>query len=250
MTGDEYLRKILAKYVVNTTGARSASQILYPVVQKWGNDYLIDVEYSGSMAKGTGVSIGTDADFFLSLSSTTPGTLADMYNTLYNAVTNAGYTARKQNVSIGVTVNGYSIDLVPGRRQSQHGNDHSLYRRKANTWTQTNIGKHITYVRNSGRIDEIKILKIWRELRGLEFPSFFLEMAVIDSLANARIGNLAVNVFKALEHIRDKITTARYVDPANTDNIISDDCTSTEKAAIKAQAATSRAQRNWEGIVW
>lgn len=250
MTGDEYLTGILQKYAPKTAGAEAAGQIIYPVLAKWGNTYLINAEYSGSHAKGTAISIGTDADIFLSLSSTTSETLAEIFQKLYNAVTNSGYTARKQNVSIGVKVNSYSIDLVPGRRQSQYGNDHSLYRSKANTWTLINVAKHIDYVQGSGRINEIKILKVWRQLHGLEFPSFFLEMTVIDALAYARTGNLAANVLTVLDHIRDKIRTARYIDPANTNNVVSDDCTATEKIAIAAQAANSRAQQSWGVIVW
>jgi hypothetical protein len=250
MTGDEYLVGILQKYAVNTVGAEAAGQSIYPVLKQWGGVYLSSAEFSGSLAKGTGVSIGTDADIFLSLSSSTPGTLANMYLTLYNAVTTSGYTARKQNVSIGLTVNGYSIDLVPGRRQSQCGNDHSIYLSKTSSWTQTNVGKHIAHVQSSSRIDEIKILKVWRQLHGLEFASFFLEMAVIDALAYARVGNLAANVLTVLDHIRDNIKTVRYVDPANTNNVISDDCTATGKNTIAAQAAKSRAQQTWERIVW
>lgn len=250
MTGDEYLTSILQKYAVNTAGAKAAGQAIYPVIERWGNQYLNRAEFSGSLAKGTGISIGTDADIFISISSSTPGTLADMYQTLYNAVTSAGYTARRQNVSIGTTVNGYTIDLVPGRKQSQYGNDHSLYRNKASTWTQTNVTKHIAYVTDSNRINEIKILKVWRQLHKLEFPSFFLEMAVIDALAHARIGNLSENVFAALAHIRDKIRSVRYIDPANTNNVISDDCSVAEKSAIAGQAANSRAQQTWGRIVW
>lgn len=250
MSGNEYLLGILQKYAVNTTGAKAAGQSIYPILEKWGNGYLNKAEFSGSLAKGTGISIGTDADIFLSISSSTPGTLADMYLTLYNTVTSAGYAPRKQNVSIRIIVNGYSIDLVPGRRQSQYGNDHSLYRSKANTWTQTNIENHIAYVKNSGRIDEIKVLKIWRQLHGLEFPSFFLEMTVIDALKYARSGNLAANVLTCLDFIRDNIKTVRYIDPANTNNIISDDSTASEKNTIATQAAKSRAQANWGKIVW
>jgi len=231
--------------------------MIYPVLEKWGNQYLVNASYSGSLAKGTGISASTDADIFLSLSSTTPGTLADMYSTLYNAVTAAGYTARKQDVSIGVTVNGYSIDLVPGRRQSQYGNDHSLYRNRKATWTLTNVDTHVSYVTGSNRISEIRILKLWRlrhglsRLRhGLSISSFHLEMAVIDSLRYARVGNTAANVWQALEHFRDKIETAQYIDPANTNNIVSDDCTRAEKAAIAAKARESLGKRTWEEIVW
>lgn len=250
MNADEYLHGLLQKYIVNVAGAKAAGNTIYPVLEKWGNQYLKNAGFSGSLAKGTGISASTDADIFLSLTSTTPGTLSDMYSSLYNAVTAAGYTARKQDVSIGVTVNGYSIDLVPGRRQSQYGNDHSLYRNRKGTWTQTNVDTHISFVKGSSRVDEIRILKLWRLRHGLSISSFYLELAVIDSLQYARVGNTAANVWRALEHLRDNIETARYVDPANTNNIVSDDCTRAEKAAIAAKASESLGKRTWEEIVW
>ncbi|MEQ1802143.1 MAG: nucleotidyltransferase [Gammaproteobacteria bacterium] len=249
MTGDEYLRGIISKYAVNTTGAKAAGRSIYPILERWGSGYLVSADFSGSIAKGTGVSIGTDADIFLSLSSTAPGTLADMYNSLYNAVTAAGYAARKQDVSLGIQVNGFSVDLVPGRRQSSNGNDHSLYRRKANSWTQTNVATHTAFVSGSGRTEEIRVLKAWRLLNNLVFPSFFLELAVIDSLTYAHHGNLAANVLAALEYLGSNIQTARYIDPANTNNVVSEDCTPTEKASIANAARSARAKRTWEEIV-
>lgn len=250
MTGDEYLQGLLQRYAVNATGAKAAGNMIYPVLKQWGNQFLNNATFSGSLAKGTGISVSTDADIFLSLSSTMPGTLSYMYSSLYKAVTTAGYTARKQDVSIGVSVNGYSIDLVPGRRQSQYGNDHSLYRNRAGTWTQTNINTHISYVTGSNRNNEIKILKLWRLRHGLSISSFYLELAVIDSLHHARVGNIADNVWRVLNNLRDNIETARYIDPANTNNIVSDDYTRAEKAAIAAQAGVSLGKRFWEEIVW
>jgi len=245
-----YLQDILQKYAVNVTGAKAAANTIYPVIQRWGNNYLLKAEFSGSLAKGTGVNIGTDADVFLSVSSNTPGTLADLYNTLYNAVTQSGYVARKQNVSIGTTVNGYKIDLVPGRRQSQYGNDHSLYKSKTASWMQTNCNTHMNYVINSNRIDEIKLAKIWVHLHHLEFPSFYLEMAVIDALKYSAIGDLSNNFWRVLEFFRDSLTSARYIDPANTNNIISDDLSLAQRQAVSNQARLSRNQQNWGGIVW
>lgn len=250
MSGNSYLLDILHKYAVNVTGAEAAGNSIYPVIQQWGNSYLVKTEFSGSLSKGTGISIGTDADIFISVSSTTPGTLADLYGTLYTAVSQAGYVARKQNVSIGITVNGYKIDLVPGRRQSQYGNDHSLYKNKTGSWAQTNIYTHINYVKSSNRINEIKLAKIWRQLHNLDFPSFYLEMAVIDALKYSTVGDLPNNLLKVLDFFRDNITLTRYVDPANTNNIISDDLNATEKMTISNQAMLSRNQKTWGGIVW
>lgn len=250
MSGDTYLRSILGKYAVNVSGAEAAGNTIYPVIENWGSIYFVKAEYSGSLAKGTGVNIGTDADIFISVSSTTPGTLADLYETLFNAVSQSGYAVRKQNVSIGTTVNGYKIDLVPGRRQSQYGNDHSLYKSKSGTWTQTNINTHINYVKGSNRIEEIRLAKIWRQLHNLEFPSFYLEMAVIDSLKYTTVGNLSGNFLKVLEFFRDELPAKRYIDPANTNNVISDDLNAAQRSTISSQARLSRNQNTWGGIVW
>lgn len=250
MSADAYLREILKKYEVNTAGAENAGQHIYPLLVDWGNGYLLSASFSGSLAKGTGVSLGTDADIFLSLSSGLSDTLVQIYESLFKTMEGAGYRPRRQNVSIGVKVNGYAIDLVPARRQSQYGNDHSLYKSKTNSWTQTNVDTHINAVKNSGRIEEIRILKIWRALNNLELPSFLLELAVIDALHNAQRGNLAANVWKVFEHLRDNIERVRYIDPANSNNIISDDLTRAEKAAVAACASTALAQPTWNKIVW
>lgn len=250
MSGNDYLRGLLTQYQVNAVGAQAAGNLLFPMLQRWGGSHLVKAEFSGSLAKGTAVSISTDADIFLSLSSSTSRTLAEMYSSLFNAVRAAGLQARQQNVSIGTFVNGYSIDLVPGRRQSQHGDDHSLYRSKANSWTLTNITTQVNLVAGSGRSEEIRILKIWRIRNGLEMPSFYLELATLDALHNASVGDLAANVWRVLQHLRDNIQSARYCDPANTNNVISDDCTAFEKAAIATKARQSLLKKTWPEVVW
>lgn len=250
MSADAYLRQLLGKYTANAAAAKAAAQTVYPTIEAWANVYLLGAEFSGSIAKGTAVSLGTDADIFVSVSSAAPGTLAHMYQTLHNALINAGYQPTQQNVSLGLHVNGYAIDVVPGRRQAQQGDDHSLYRSKAKAWTQTNVRKHVNFVTQSGRLEEIRVIKIWRQLHGLAFPSFFLELAVIDALKSARQGNLATNVWSALTHVRDCIRVVRYVDPANSNNVVSDDATAVEKSAIAAAARNSLQQSQWKGIIW
>ncbi|MCU0693228.1 MAG: hypothetical protein MUF54_17690 [Polyangiaceae bacterium] len=247
---DDYLRGLLRTYAVNVAGAQAAGNQLAPIINTWSNGHLVSAEFSGSMAKGTGISISTDADIFLSLTSTTGGTLKDIYDTLAAAVAAAGYPARRQDVSIGTTVNGYSVDLVPGRRITQYGNEHNLYRNRTGTWTKTDVQAHISHVSNSGRTAEIRILKLWRTRHGLQFPSFFLELAAIDALHYARQGQLADNVWSALQYFRDRIRTTRQMDPANTNNVVSDDCTAAEKNAIALKANESLGKKTWGEIVW
>ncbi|MBT9159739.1 MAG: hypothetical protein DDT26_01002 [Dehalococcoidia bacterium] len=52
-----------------------------------------------------------------------------------------------------------------------------------------------------------------------------------------RYGNLSQRVWIVLEYLRDKFPSARVVDSANTNNVISDDLTAQERAPISAAAA-------------
>ena len=250
MSPDSYLSGVLAKYNVNQAGVHAQVLAVHPVIAKWAGAYLLETIYSGSIAKGTAVSLSTDADIFISLSSTTPDPLADVYATLYTALIQAGYQARKQNVSIGVTAGGYNIDYVPGKRESQYGYDHSLYKSKARSWTKTNVKTHVSDVARSGRLSEIRLTKIWRTLQGLEFPSFYLELAAIDCLTGSSTATLSDNFWEVLGFLASDFPARRYLDPANTNNVISDDLTQAEKQAIKTAALNARAQTNWQTIVW
>ncbi|HXE57409.1 MAG TPA: hypothetical protein VNK43_05370, partial [Gemmatimonadales bacterium] len=192
----------------------------------------------------------TDVDLFISLKSDTSGTLKDLYWSLFQAAGVAGLMPRPQNVSVGATFRGISVDLVPGRIQSGYQNYHSLYRRKLDSWTQTNVSLHIDTVANSGRTEEIRAVKIWRKLNRLEFPSFYLELTVINALKGYKVGALADNVWEALRYLSQEFAMASVVDPANSQNQLSDELTAGEKNKIRALALHARAQKQWTEILW
>ncbi len=251
MTADAYLQRILNREAVDTGPAspvRNVQTWLQPIIREWAGAYLVTVSPSGSFAKGTANQSGTDIDLFISLAQTTPNTLKEIYNTLFNKMTEKGYTPKRQNVSINVRVNGYDVDLVPAKRQDATSQDHSLYRRKADTWTKTNVAKHISHVSQSGRTQEARILKLWRNQKGIDFPSFYLELTVLNALSGVH-GTLSGNVWKVFQYLRDTFPTARVIDPANTNNVISDDITAAERAKIKATAERAIAATDWNQIV-
>lgn len=248
---DKYLNNVLAREAVNTSTAspvRGVQAVLQPVLNEWGGLQLRTVQPSGSFAKGTANHSGTDIDLFISLKSDTTNTLKDIYMSLFNKMKAKGYTPKQQNVSINIRVNGYDVDLVPAKHQGGNSEDHSLYRRRADTWTQTNVIKHIATVANAGRLSEARILKLWRDQKQLDFPSFYLELTVIAALSGAR-GPLSQNVWTVFEYLRDKFTNARVVDPANTNNIISDDLSAADRAKIKAAAERALSATDWGQIV-
>jgi tRNA nucleotidyltransferase (CCA-adding enzyme) len=223
MSTDQYLRNILVREKVDTTNSSpvlGVLRVIAPLMHQWAGQYLAGIAPSGSFAKATANKSGTDIDFFISISSSVSNTLKEIYNSLFTFLQNKGYILSKQNVSINILVNGYSVDLVPAKRQDAQSVDHSLYRRKADTWTKTNVNKHINTVVKSGRREEIRIIKLWRQQKALDFPSFYLELTVLDALSGKRIGDLANNVWSVFEYLQDNFARARVIDPANTNRSI------------------------------
>jgi len=51
------------------------------------------------------------------------------------------------------------------------------------------------------------------------------------------------------DYLRDSFPPARIADPANTNNIISEDLTAQEKAKVSAAARAAREVESWEDIV-
>jgi hypothetical protein len=250
MNADQYLFSILQREQVDTGPNSPALKVidtLRPALVQWAGQNLVGLFPSGSFAKGTANHSGTDIDVFVSLSSAVNETLKQIYNKLHSRMTELGYAPKKQNVSVNIRVNGYSVDLVPGKRQDTVSTDHSLYRNRAETWTKTNVVKHIQHVRSFNRINETRIIKLWRKQKALEFPSFYLELTVIEALRGCQT-NLSANVVRVLEYMRDSFVNARVVDPANTNNIISDDLTVAEKNALRLRAE-SALKGNWDGVV-
>jgi len=254
MTADEYVNDIVNKYKLPQTLSQvMQTNVVAPlsrIIKSWAGNSLDKIEISGSRAKGTAISIATDLDLFISLKSSTTTPLKEIYDSLYDTLTSNKITARKQNVSIGVQYAGYNVDLIPAKRQDNYGNDHSLYRSKANTWTKTNIATHINKVKNSNRISEIIAIKIWRERFSLDFPSMYLELTVIDALKGRHGNQLATNFMTVLDYLIKDFLNKTIYDPANTNNIISDDLYKYEKESIIKQAEESRKASTWDKIIW
>ena len=163
---------------------------------------------------------------------------------------------RKQNVSIRVSFPKLEIDVTPARKQDDYTGDHWIYLSKSDARQQTNIEKHIDDISQSGFTNEIKILKIWRELNHIEFPSIYLEYLIIDNILSQRLagyGSFASNawyIFNELARDTNNPIFARVVDPANSNNILSDLITTNEKNTIISKAKVAASQSYWEDIVW
>ena len=245
MTDNEYLYSILKKYQPNSFEIYSSELgLLYERIQHWASECLFDILISWSCAKRTAIRLSSDVDFLVSLihnCNENNWWLKAIYLSLFSTLKEFYKDMRKQNVSIRVNTGNLEVDITPARKHLWNTNDHSIYLSKKDTRRQTNIQKHINDISNSGRTNEIKLLKIWRELNKLEFPSIYMEYLVIEILSGKSrgSGSLADNFMYVLSELAKDIWNPlnyRIIDPANTSNVLSDLMDDQEKNAIKAQA--------------
>lgn len=249
MTNDQYIFSIIQNYYlcpidINDYRIRPITDYLI----SWAGHHLSTLKMSGSTAKNTLIAGNTDLDIFISLKSSLNMNLHDIYYDLHDCL-DEHLDVRKQNVSIGGEWNGLSIDFIPAKRHHSNSNYHSLYVRKKDTWTQTNIDLHINSVLKSNRLNEIRATKIWRELHEISFPSFYLELIVMEACKYRYYNDLSNNFCSVLVYLRDSFVAKRIVDPANSNNVISDLLSQSEKEEIADQAEESL-NEYWTEIIW
>lgn len=263
MTVQEYLIKLLKEKQNNNNYSQneeSAYRYIAELINQWKQTYNsnlispfnsinIEMQRSGSRAKGDAIKGKSDIDIFVSITDPiNQNTVKDYYESLYSFLKPKFNTnsLRKQNVSIGISYAGCNIDITPGKRINQHTyingrsyNDHYIYSRKLDRNMQTNIQKHIDLVKNSGLTNEIMLLKIWRNCHALELPSIAIELLVVEILKNNKSIYFYDNIKNIFEALRDTILTRRIIDPSNCNNNIADSMTKTEKEEIRKSAIQS-----------
>jgi hypothetical protein len=254
-----YLQSILFKYSPRDLNSYNINlAILKSDLQNWASTCFISIVNSGSRAKGTAISLASDVDYLVSLTSgcnANNGGLKSIYDSLHTHLIKKHNPVRKQNVSFRIKIGSLEVDITPARKHTGNTNYHWIYVSKLDTWRQTNIQIHINDISGSGRQNEIKLLKIWRELNGLDFPSIYLEYLTIQILSgkSKSADRLGDNFWFILQELSKDISnplTSRIVDPANSTNILSDLLNATEKRTIVTKAKIAVTKKNWGEIVW
>jgi len=250
LSTEQYAASIVEKYHVladtESPSHRAADEII-PVVKDWGKQYLQGLTLTGAYAKNTAVSVSSHVDVLVSLSPVPGREIKNVFWNLFEYLSDHDLRPRTREVGIQVATHGLKVDLIPAYRER---NGNILFNKKSGAAVHTDLGRHVHLVANSGRQQEICALKIWRERNSLEFPSLYLEMSVLKALESERFGQLADNVLAVLRFIANRMEQVTVRDPANGDNVLSNDLTAKEKAGIAKAARDALYDENWKKILW
>src|SRR6266513_1722782 len=206
MTTKDYLTKVLASQTLaDDSDELKALQEQRAKVEQLLRDRFKDssptIRYGGSKAKGTMIRDAYDLDIvcYFPHDDTSAGeTLEDIYNNVRTALATAyvvepkGSALRLKDSSEKTRGVDFHIDVVPGRFTDDKKSDAFLYRSTGEKKRlKTNLDVHIKHVKDSGVIEAIRLVKLWKVRNGLSIKNFVLELAVIKLLNGTIKGQLA-----------------------------------------------------------
>jgi hypothetical protein len=252
LTVDQYAASIVEKYHVDAdTGspAHHAADEILPLLKQWGKEYLLGLTLSGAYAKNTAITLSSHVDVLIALNPVPNMEMKKIFWSLFEFLTDQDLRPHTRNVSIQVQKGDHAIDLIPAYRDGARSGN-VLFNKKSGAAVHTDVARHLHLVANSGRQQEICALKIWRERNTLDFPSLYLELTVLHALETGRFGQLADNILAVLRYLSAHFEQASVRDPANPENILSNDLSAGDKKAIAKAARSALYDENWKRILW
>lgn len=184
------------------------------------------IRYAGSYKKGTMILDNYDLDitcYFSSDDNTGEENLKEIYDNVSGALEEKYFIEKKKSSirlkkkqSDNSTPLDFHIDVVPGRFTDESKGDVFLFQANGEKERlKTNLDKHIDHIKGSGVIDEIKLIKFWKQRNGLNVKTFILELLVVEVLKGRSSKGLEANLKKLWTAFRDEIDEIKIEDPAN-----------------------------------
>lgn len=213
-----------------------ANQIQNKLHKKFKNHISEYPRISGSVARGTSIN-GSDIDITLRFKnhSFSLDNIVDLVNDFFELEYSDSrlMNVRKQGCSVGLVFELYNkkhrIDIVPQREiGNKNGdlfisiNNNSFFGTTSRLKTNPTI--QMDYLKFTDREKKIiKILKVWKTHNNIPLPSIYLELICKQAFSQINLTHeIDKNVCLVIKYIGNNIMASKIVDPANTNNVLSD----------------------------
>jgi hypothetical protein len=182
------------------------------------------IRYGGSKAKGTLNKEAYDLDMtcYFPRDDTSAGeTLKEIFESVEKALQKRYRTLRKgsaMRLLDALDLCDSHVDVVSGRFVDNDERDVFLYSTSGEKQRlKTNLDIHIKHVRDSGVLDAIRLMKLWKTRRDVEVKTFAIELMTIDLLEGRSGHALPQQLRHVWTQLRDNIDNITIKDPANPD---------------------------------
>ncbi|MBN9362629.1 MULTISPECIES: hypothetical protein [unclassified Devosia] len=252
VSASDYLRDILARETVRPEAMGAAARIdgkIAALCHAWGSRDIVDVTPGGGFEKSMANRSGVSLDYVVWIHARADRRIPELYESMFSAFQRLGLAPVRRNVTLALNLGTMVVDLLPAKRLSMISDIHEIYSTRRGIALTTNLHQHVLDSHDAGWQEEVRVLKLWRDQNGLDFPSYYLELATQAALRRRPAGALADNVWAALGFFERLLVPRAMLDPANAANVVSDELTAAQKRSIALAAAAARSGRPWSEIV-
>ena len=222
------------------------------------------IRYGGSVAKGTLILESYDLDvicYFKHEDTSAGETLKDIYYNTKAALQNDYLVEEKPSAlrlksrDVNEWGTDFHIDFVPGRYTDDEQSDTFLYQSSGEKCRlKTNLETHIAHVKDSGVIDAIRLMKLWRVRNGLVaiVKNFALELLTIKLLEGKKGSALTDQMKYVWTELRDNHASLSIEDPANPEgNDLAELLSDAVRQSLSSVASSTLAlieKSGWESV--
>jgi hypothetical protein len=231
MKVSEYLDAVLSSQKLKDDSGeleelRSNRESVEALLRKHFSKCSPTIRYGGSQAKGSLIRESYDLDiicYFPAGESGAGESLKDIYGNVRDALSGNYFVESKTSAlrlkskePKGTAPRDFHIDVIPGRYTDSSKTDCFIYQASGEKERlKTNLDVHIEYVKDSGVLDAIRLIKLWKVRRGLNLKHFVLELMIIKLLVEKLTTSLAGQLESVWKELRDRKEPVGIEDPAN-----------------------------------
>jgi hypothetical protein len=180
------------------------------------------IRYGGSKAKGTLIRESYDLDvvFYLPSGNNAAGeTLKDIFGNVKNVLAKH-YAVEPRTSALRLRSrdqrSDLHIDVVPGRFTDDTKTDCFLHQENGEKDRhKTNLDVHIAHIRDSGVVDTLRLLKLWRVRRSVQVKQFAFELLGVKLLKGKRQRPIEEQLVHFFTEIANSTQPIAIEDPAN-----------------------------------
>ncbi|MHA2179982.1 MAG: SMODS domain-containing nucleotidyltransferase [Promethearchaeota archaeon] len=141
--------------------------------------------------------------------------------------------------------NEFHVDVIPSIEDENDSTFSYLYNCYEKTMLKTSMQVHIAFIEKYDCRDVIKLLKLWKYRRKVPIKTFLLEIIIHLASFNFKSESLSDQLEAVFEYIANNIVNKPFYDPANSNNIITNNLTLEEKYEIRDKANNALNRECW-----
>jgi hypothetical protein len=266
MEPNDYLKKILEQQTFDDEDAemkelRRQRKRIEKLLRESLPDSKLSIRWGGSVAKGTTIKESYDGDmtcYFPEDETAAGTTLAELHASTKKAlekeflVEEKASALRVKDKAKDTYGSDLHVDVVPGRFIDDTDTDVFLHRTTGDKERlKTNLDVHIEHVVESGVIDAIRLMKLWRTRNGLAIKTFVLELLTIKLLKGRKSHGLSSQLKHIWTEFRDSPDDLCVEDPANPQGNDLKPILDQARAELQSVASTTLSRiesSGWESV--